>query len=109
MTPSTSLTLQGFLQGLHGNMMWLVGSIITIVVVLMIVRWFISKSLKEQNIEQSDAASARSWANSIAGVVTLVVIVGFAFNAATYATNAIPRSELDRTSINRGMDANIKR
>ena len=30
-------------------------------------------------------------------------------NAATYATNTIPRSELDRSSINRDMDVNIKR
>lgn len=109
MTPSTSLTLGGFLQGLQANMMGLIGSLIAILVVLLIVRWFVSKLLGEQSIEQGDANSARSWANGVAGVVALVVVAGFCINAATYATNVIPRSELDRSSINRDMDANIKR
>lgn len=109
MTPSTSLTLQGFLQGLHGNMMWLIGSIIAIVVVLLVVRWFINKVAKGGDMNDSEAATARSWVNGIAGVVALLVIAGFCINAATYATNTIPRSELDRSSINRDMDVNIKR
>lgn len=108
-TPSTSLTLQGFLQGLHGNMMWLIGSIIAIVVVLLIVRWLINKMTKDGEMNESEAATARNWANGIASVVTLVVIAGFAINAATYATNMIPRTGLDRSSINQDMDANIKR
>lgn len=108
MTPSTSLTLQGFLQGLQGNMMGLIGSLITILIVLLIVRWFISKLLGEQSIEQSDATSARGWVNGIAGVLAFVVIAGFCISAATYATNAIPRSTLDASSIYRDMDNNIK-
>ncbi len=109
MTPSTSLTLQGFLQGLQGNMMWLIGSIITIVVVLLVVRWFINKMAKDGGMDDSDATTVRSWVNGVAGIVALVVITGFCVNAASYATNAIPRSELDRSSINRDMGANIKR
>ncbi|HEY4501693.1 MAG TPA: hypothetical protein VJJ20_01325 [Candidatus Paceibacterota bacterium] len=109
MTPSTTLTLGGFIQGLQSNMVGLIGSIVVILIVLLIVRWFISKSLREQNIEQTEANSARSWANSIAGIVALVVIAGFCINAATYATNVIPRTGLDRSSINHDMDVNIKR
>ena len=39
----------------------------------------------------------------------LLVIAGFCINAATYATNSIPRSGLDRSSINRDINANIQR
>ncbi|HEY4487130.1 MAG TPA: hypothetical protein VJB70_05400 [Candidatus Paceibacterota bacterium] len=109
MIPQTSLTLQGFLQGLHGNMTGLIGSIIAIAIVLFIVRWFINKMAKDADLDDSETATARSWANGIAGVVALVVIAGFCINAVTYATNAIPRSELDRSSINRDMDVNINR
>jgi len=109
MTPSTSLTLGGFLQGLHSNLLGLIGSLIAVLIILLIVRWFISKLLGEQSIEQSDANSIRSWTNSIAGVVALVVIAGFCISAANYATNVIPRTGLDRSSVNQDMNANIKR
>lgn len=109
MTPSTSLTLGGFIQGLQGNMMGLIGSLVAILIVLFVVRWLISKSLGEQGIEQGEASSFRTWANGIAGVVAVVVVAGFCINAANYATNVIPRTGLDRSSINQGMDANVKR
>ncbi|MDO8706109.1 MAG: hypothetical protein Q7J84_14295 [Sulfuricaulis sp.] len=107
MTPSTSLTLGGFLQGLQGNMMGLISSLFAVLIILLIVHWFISKSLGEQNIEQGNAA--RSWVNGIAAVVALVVIAGFCISAATYATNVIPRTGLDRSLINQDMNTNIKR
>ncbi|OGG76867.1 hypothetical protein A3B35_00225 [Candidatus Kaiserbacteria bacterium RIFCSPLOWO2_01_FULL_54_24] len=109
MTPSTSLTLGGFVQGLQANMMGLIGSLVAVLIILLIVRWFISKSLGEQGIEQGDANSTRRWANSIALIITIVVVVGFSWNAANYATNVIPRTGLDRSSINQDMDANVKR
>ncbi len=109
MTPSTSLTLQGFLQGLHANAMGLVVSIITIMVILFVVRWFINKVAKSNDMDDSEVASARSWANSIAGAVTCIALIVFAINAATYTTNVIPRTGLDRSSINQDMDANIQK
>ena len=109
MTPSTGLTLQGFLQGLHANMAGLVASIVAILVVLLVVRWFINKMANSSEMGDSEVATARGWANGIAGVLACIVLVGFAVNAASYATNVIPRTGLDRSSINQDMDANIKR
>jgi phage-related holin len=112
MTPSNELTLQGFLQGLQGNMMWLFGSIIAIVVILMIARWFIKKIAREDRedgIEEIEVKAALSRINRTALVFVLIMVALFCINATMYATNTIPRSELDRSSINRDMDANIKR
>lgn len=105
MTPSTSLTLQGFLQGLHGSMFGLIGSLVAIVVILLFTHWVISKSADSG----SEVATARSWANRIFGVIALLVILGFGVNAATYATNIIPRSTLDRSSIYEDMNENVER
>jgi len=107
MTPSTTLTLEGFLRGLQAEIAALIGAVILILIVLLLARWLINQ--RAANRDVFDATSARSLANKIAGIVFLLVLVGFAVNAATYASNVVPRSDLDGSSIYRDMDSNIKR
>jgi hypothetical protein len=104
MTPSISLAPRGFLQGLQAEVMWLIAAIIAVVILLLLVRWCIGKLADTQQ----KARSARRVANGVASVVALLVLVAFCLNAATYATNAIPRSGLDRSSIDEQMNFNIK-
>lgn len=108
MTPSTALTLQGFLQGLQSNMMGLVGSLVAILVILFVSRWLIGRA-HANGMNDNDARSVRGFANKVAALAAVLVLVGFAVSAASYGTNAIPHSTLDRSTINDDMNANIKR
>ncbi|OGC87478.1 hypothetical protein A3B33_02405 [Candidatus Adlerbacteria bacterium RIFCSPLOWO2_01_FULL_54_16] len=108
MTPSTSLTLEGFLRGLQAQSMWLIGSIVFILVALWLIRSIIAKSV-ENGMSAKDAQTTRGFVNWAAGLITVLVLIGFAFNAANYATNLIPRSGLDKSSIYQDMDSNIQK
>ena len=103
MTPTTSLSMEGFLRGMQGNIGALIGSMIAIAVVLLIVRWFMARSL-----ESDELPTARRWANRFAGLVAIVAIIGFVVNAAWFTTNIISRSSLDRSSVNEQMNSNIQ-
>ena len=109
MTFSSTLTLGGFLRGLQREMVGLIGSIILIIIILLIVRWFISKLLTSHDIENDEAVSGRKWAGSIAAVLICLVLVGFAINAATYATNMIPHSDIDKSGVYTQMNSNIQK
>jgi len=47
--------------------------------------------------------------NWAAGVLFVLALIGFGLNAMTYGTNAIPHTDLDKSSIYHDMDSNIKR
>ena len=106
MTLSTSLTLGGFLQGPQGEWMALIGALVFVLVVWIVIHRTISQFNTKEMVE--DVATARRWTNRIAGIVVLLLLVGFVVNAATYATNAVPHSDLDKTSIYEQMHSNTQ-
>ncbi|PCI28480.1 hypothetical protein COB52_03615 [Candidatus Kaiserbacteria bacterium] len=108
MTPTTELTLEGFLRGLQSNITSLVGTFVFVLVMLFIVKWFIKKLLETEGLTPKEAVTARLWANSSFFLVIVLVLIGFSMNAVTYATNTIPRVGLDGSSIYEDMDANIE-
>src|SRR5215469_5583703 len=63
MTPSTTLTLEGFLRGLQAEIAALIGAVILILIVLLLARWLINQ--RAANRDVFDATSARSLANKI--------------------------------------------
>ena len=104
MTLSTSSTLGGFLQGMQANAMALTGTLVFLLVVFLIIRSFIARF-----VDQGEADSMRRGINWAAGVIAIVAVVGFGINGANYATNAIPRTDLDKSSVYDQMNSNIQK
>jgi len=104
MTPSTSLTLEGFLRGLHASSVGLISTIVVITVTWLFVRCLIGKN--EAVWQTKEIATSKIWCNRIAGGMILLTLISFALSAANYAVNMIPRAGLDGSSIYQQMDAN---
>ena len=104
MTSPTSLTMDGFIRGLQAELMVLVAIILGIIVVRGII---LSVMRKTQSVGVT--SSVPRFVNWGTGIAFVLVLIGFGWNAATYGTNAIPHSDLDKSSIYQQMDSNIKR
>lgn len=105
MTPSTSSTFGGFLQGMQAQTMGIIGTVFGIFVLWLIVRWFANRLAENQE----EAREVGGFANKGALALGVVAVLFFGYNALMFTTNVIPHSTLDRSSINLQMDSNIKK
>jgi branched-subunit amino acid permease len=102
---STSPTLGGYVQGMQAQMMSLIGALIFIAIVWWLVRLVVYKTAENE----ADAVTVSGYVSKIAWTVILLTFAGFSFNALTFATNQIPHSDLDKSSVYEDMNANIKK
>lgn len=109
MTPSTSLTLGGFLQGLQAQTMGLIATIILILVARWVILSFVSKTQSVGGASAEDTGPVRSFVNWGAGIVLVLTLVGFGWSAANYATNVIPHTDLDKSGVYQDMNSNIQK
>lgn len=108
MTPSTSLTLGGFLQGLQADLMGLIAALVIISVVIGVIHYFIRNAAKDSS-DKELANDFLKWVDRIGLLVIVLTVIGFGIHAAVYATNSIPRSDLDKSGVYEQMDSNIKK
>ena len=101
MTPSSSWTIEGFLRGLHAELMAFAIVMFVLLVVLLILRRVMSAS-------GENVSATYRHANKIVGFIAIIIVAGFVINAAIFATNVTPHSELDETNIYQQMNSNIK-
>jgi hypothetical protein len=110
MTFSTSLSFGGFLQGLQADLMSLIGSLICICLLWFIVRWVVRTSVADASkTETAQALQALQSVNKVMKFIILLTVLGFGVHAATFATNAIPHTDLDKSSVYDQMNSNIKK
>lgn len=109
MTPSTSATLEGFLQGLYAQTLSIaiVGALLASALIFL--RWVIGKMVTSKSINDGDALVAYRCLHLTVLSVGIFALISFLVSAANYATNLIPHSTLDSSAINADIESNIKR
>ena len=109
MTPSVSLTVEGWIRGLQAEMLAIIGVVLGIIVVRWVILSLMLKVRPVGNAPGEGRNRIRGLVNWGAGIAFVLALAGFGWNAAIFGTNAIPRSDIDKSSVYQQMDFNIKR